>query len=324
MTGKITLAQIATRIKALEKKSIQNVVEVGKLLHEAEKLCGGHGKYMPWIKANFGWSHDTSLNFRAVYALSQNPKFPDFDSLNISISGLYLLAKMEDTDPTRDLIVKAARQGRVTYSMARDLIKQERHKILDQIKALRAKTEARGATKEEAASSQKKAAELMKQHDVFEMELTIPRSNEEWVQQKRDMADDKKAKPRQAAEAAAAATAEPTGGHKVHYSASEETITRAAPYTYVADVNEAAAADDPTVDELKAADAQEGSATKARLYLHWLDIILREPKVDWEEVIDAVSAETVREIIEELKSRLDQYTTDKKAKSRKTTAEASS
>jgi hypothetical protein len=77
------LPQITKAIKVLEKKSIQNVVEIGKLLCEASEECE-HGEYLAWIKLEFGWSHGTSLNYRNVYVLCQNRKICDFDKLNIS------------------------------------------------------------------------------------------------------------------------------------------------------------------------------------------------------------------------------------------------
>jgi len=63
------LPQITKAIKVLEKKSIQNVVEIGKLLCEASEECE-HGEYLAWIKLEFGWSHGTSLNYRAMFMCS--------------------------------------------------------------------------------------------------------------------------------------------------------------------------------------------------------------------------------------------------------------
>jgi hypothetical protein len=121
-----TLLQIAKAIKVLEKKTIQNVVEIGKLLCEASEQCD-HGEYMPWLKSEFGWSHDTSLNYRNVYVLSQNPNFSDFAKLNISISALYLVARyLKDDDQVSQAagvaIIEAAKGGRVSYHMAQAII----------------------------------------------------------------------------------------------------------------------------------------------------------------------------------------------------------
>jgi hypothetical protein len=122
------LPQIAHAIRALERKTIQNVIEIGKLLCEASEQCA-HGEYMPWLKREFGWSHDTSLNFRNVYVLSQIPKFSDFATLNmnISISALYMAARFLRDDQPSDVqaageaIIAAARHQRVSYTMACDI-----------------------------------------------------------------------------------------------------------------------------------------------------------------------------------------------------------
>jgi hypothetical protein len=79
-----SLAQIAMAIKALEKRGIRDIVEIGKLLHEAEQQCE-RGEYMLWIEANFDFSHDTSLNYRAAHRLTTNPNCSDYRTWNISM-----------------------------------------------------------------------------------------------------------------------------------------------------------------------------------------------------------------------------------------------
>src|ERR1700730_8219435 len=89
-----TLAQISQKIKAVEKrKLISGIVEIGKLLREGERLCE-HGEYVGWIRREFSWSHQTALNYRNVFDLTQNPNHLDFDKLNITQSALYLVAGM--------------------------------------------------------------------------------------------------------------------------------------------------------------------------------------------------------------------------------------
>jgi hypothetical protein len=138
MAGNRTLPQIAKAIKALEKKSIQNVIEIGRLLHEASGKCE-HGEFMPWLESEFGWSHDTSLNYRNVYHLSENPKFSDFTKLDISVSALYRVAHLLSDDGSEHqaialAVIEAARQGRVSYKMACAIIDdalEEQRRLLD-------------------------------------------------------------------------------------------------------------------------------------------------------------------------------------------------
>jgi Protein of unknown function (DUF3102) len=131
-----SLAQIAGQIKALEKKTIQNVVEIGRLLQEVDDQCE-HGEYMKWLKGEFGWSHGTSLNYRNVYALSQNRKICDFDKLDISISALYMIARLSKgarqlgsqySEAAVEAIIGAAKHGRVSYRMACDILERLRPK----------------------------------------------------------------------------------------------------------------------------------------------------------------------------------------------------
>jgi hypothetical protein len=135
-----TLAQIVQKIKALEKsnagfekRTIGQVIEIGGLLEEAsESGLILHGEYMDWIEKEFpSWTHQTSLNYRSVYKLTQKSKRLDFTKLNISLNALYFVASLRDDgkvsgcDDTkaRDTILKAATQRRVTFTMAKGMAK---------------------------------------------------------------------------------------------------------------------------------------------------------------------------------------------------------
>jgi hypothetical protein len=73
---------------------------------------------------------------------------------------------------------------------------------------------------------------------------------------------------------------------------SEVTEVRRAPYSFIADISE---------------DAESAVQDKMVASLDWLENTVCDPKIDWGVVIDAVGAKAVREIIEKLKSNLDQY-----------------
>jgi hypothetical protein len=130
MTNTRTLPQIAKAIKTLEKRTIQNVIEIGKLLHEASAKCE-HGEYMDWLKSEFSWSDQTALNYRHVYNLTQNPNSLDFAGLNISISAVYLVARCLKSEAPDDLaagkaIIAAAKKDRVTYPKAAAIFEKYR------------------------------------------------------------------------------------------------------------------------------------------------------------------------------------------------------
>lgn len=122
------LTAIVGQIKALEKRTIAHVVDIGRLLEQASELIES-GEYMDWLKANFGWSHSTSLRYRAIYWLSRNRQIGDFDKLNMSVSAFYLLANNIDHTPVRDALVAAAMAGRVSYSTARQIVEDIKKKL---------------------------------------------------------------------------------------------------------------------------------------------------------------------------------------------------
>jgi hypothetical protein len=124
-SGSNSLVAITSKIKALEKDSIASVIAIGGLLEEAAKLIP-RGEYGAWLKANFGWSSKTAYRYRMVSNLAvvcQIDKKIDIEiDLNLSISALYLLADMPTVDARSIAVIQAAKVGRVTYSMAKQII----------------------------------------------------------------------------------------------------------------------------------------------------------------------------------------------------------
>jgi hypothetical protein len=121
------LAEISSKIKALEKNSIKNVIEIGRLLHEASEQCE-HGEYQDWIKREFGWSYRSALRYRNAYEFAQKCQIVTFEKLNLSLSALHLVAerKGDDEQDVREAIIKAATEGRVSHSDAQAIIEQHR------------------------------------------------------------------------------------------------------------------------------------------------------------------------------------------------------
>jgi len=120
--NKKSLPQIASQIKALEKRTIKNAIEIGKLLEEAAEQCE-HGEYMVRLENEFDFSHSTSLNYRNAYAFSQSRNGCDYAKWNISLGAFYRLAALDDDEKAaRSAIIKAAQKGRVSLSNANDTI----------------------------------------------------------------------------------------------------------------------------------------------------------------------------------------------------------
>lgn len=124
--GDNSLAAIAVQILALEKRSISNIVEIGRLLELAGEQCE-HGEYGDWLKANFSWSSKTAYRYRGIYELSleyseKNCHVDNFGDLDISISALHLAAGFDTDDPKALAIFAAARKGRVSYLQAKTIV----------------------------------------------------------------------------------------------------------------------------------------------------------------------------------------------------------
>jgi hypothetical protein len=113
------LAQNAEVIRALGKRVIGDIIEIGRRLSESKKLCG-HGNWLPWLQREFGWSDDTALRFMQVGELAESRNVRD---LNLPISGLYLLAAPSTTEEARqEVIARAESGGRMSVKDVKELI----------------------------------------------------------------------------------------------------------------------------------------------------------------------------------------------------------
>jgi hypothetical protein len=126
-----SLETIAKEILKHERNAVASVIAIGGLLVEAETQCE-HGEYMPWLTANFQWSHQTSLRYRRLFELTQNQHSVDFEALNISLSALYFVADCpKGIDPfglafdgAMAAIIEAAKTQRVSLSVAQSIFRE--------------------------------------------------------------------------------------------------------------------------------------------------------------------------------------------------------
>jgi hypothetical protein len=96
----------ARHIQRLSRRAIGDVVEIGQRLTDAKRRLG-HGRFLVWLAAEFGWSERTAENFMRVHNLQG--KFANFADLNVPLSALYLLAA--PSTPDQALFATAARAG---------------------------------------------------------------------------------------------------------------------------------------------------------------------------------------------------------------------
>jgi hypothetical protein len=118
-----TLAQHAEEIRTLGRRTIADVIEIGRRLTEAKKLCG-HGNWLSWLDREFGWSDDTARRFMDCHDLAKNRNLLD---LNIPVSGLYLLTAPSTPEEVRTEIIDRAEAGEtVTVDDVREAKKKRK------------------------------------------------------------------------------------------------------------------------------------------------------------------------------------------------------
>ena len=66
----------ADRIRERVKKTVEDIIEVGNdLLAVKEALP--HGQFLPWLRAEFGWSERSAQNFMSVAEQFKSAKIAD-------------------------------------------------------------------------------------------------------------------------------------------------------------------------------------------------------------------------------------------------------
>lgn len=111
----------AQRIKEKVKRTIENIIEVGKELLAVKKALP-HGHFLPWLKAEFGWTERTARNFMAV-AERFGPKTEMISDLQITPTAAYALAAPSAPDEARQAAIERAEAGeRITKGVAENIL----------------------------------------------------------------------------------------------------------------------------------------------------------------------------------------------------------
>src|SRR5947209_14228164 len=115
----------ADRIRERIKKTVEDISEVGSdLLAVKEALP--HGQFLPWLKAEFGWSERTAQNFMSVAEQFKSAKIAD---LPIQPSAAYFLAAPSVPDEARKLAIEQAQAGEeITFAAAKRIVAEARKK----------------------------------------------------------------------------------------------------------------------------------------------------------------------------------------------------
>jgi hypothetical protein len=117
----------AEKIRQTVKRTIEDIIEVGsELLAVKEALP--HGKFGPWLRAEFGWTERTAQNFMSVAEVFGR-KNEIISDLSISPTAAYLLAAPSAPEEAREAAVRLAEEGQpVTAKVAKQILAKERKK----------------------------------------------------------------------------------------------------------------------------------------------------------------------------------------------------
>jgi hypothetical protein len=118
--------EAAERIKQTIKRTIEDIIAVGtELLMVKEAL--DHGKFGPWLRAEFGWTERTARNFMAV--AERFGKTETISDLTIEPTAAYLLAAPSAPDEAREAAIERAEAGeRINARVAKQILAKERRK----------------------------------------------------------------------------------------------------------------------------------------------------------------------------------------------------
>lgn len=99
--------QRALSIHETARRTAEGIIRIGQWLTEVKERLE-HGQWLPWLKGEFGWSHDTASRFMRVY---QAVKLRNLRNLNLDVSALYLIAAPSTPEPVKREVVERAERG---------------------------------------------------------------------------------------------------------------------------------------------------------------------------------------------------------------------
>jgi hypothetical protein len=118
----VPVADRAQRIRDLVGVARTCIIEIGRELIAA-KADVGHGAWLPWIEAEFGWSQDTAERYMQVARAFQIPHAAEFGGLTIDATALYALATPDVPQAVRDEAIERAEAGEhITRAEADEMV----------------------------------------------------------------------------------------------------------------------------------------------------------------------------------------------------------
>jgi hypothetical protein len=128
-TADPVLAEYATEIRRLGKRVKEDVIEIGRILDQAQEHAG-RGAWHLWVNAEFGWSDQTAYRFIHLYQAQLNLDFHKLWNSDLPLSGLYQLAALKTPATARNEIAERLEAGEdVSFAVVTEAI--GRHKAAD-------------------------------------------------------------------------------------------------------------------------------------------------------------------------------------------------
>lgn len=78
-----------------------------------------HGRWLPWLKYEFGWDRSRAWRFMLVYEVAkENPKLLTVSNLMLDAGALYCIAAPKTPEPARTEVIERLLTGRASPKCA--------------------------------------------------------------------------------------------------------------------------------------------------------------------------------------------------------------
>ncbi len=117
--NQLLIQQRTHEIKNLIRRTANNIIEIGKKLHEVKQLLG-HGHFGNWLRTEFNWSVATATKMMQASERFENV---NFTNLTFAPSAIYLLAAPSTPKKAVTEALAKAKQGKpITYTLAKQIV----------------------------------------------------------------------------------------------------------------------------------------------------------------------------------------------------------
>jgi hypothetical protein len=134
----VAVAAVAA-IRMHGRRAAESIIAIGLELTTAKSHLP-HGSWLPWLRAEFGWSERQAQNFMRAAAWAKSAKFADLSV--IDISALYLLSSPSTPESVREAARERVDDGeRVTHGFIKREIAKSKGTITPEREAARLRAE---------------------------------------------------------------------------------------------------------------------------------------------------------------------------------------